>query len=221
MKKQILVVAGGSGQRMNSGIPKQFLQLKGKAIILHTLERLSKVVSIPDIFLVISKEEESRWKNISKDTAFESLSYTFGGETRFDSVKAGLKLVDPKALVGIHDSVRPFVSPKTIESCFELAEKKGSGIPVAPLTDSIRRIFDGTSRAEPRDKYKIVQTPQCFQAKLIQEAYNRRRSKYYTDDASVFEAAGKKVYLVEGNSENIKLTNPMDLKIAEVLLSTD
>jgi 2-C-methyl-D-erythritol 4-phosphate cytidylyltransferase len=216
MKKQIIIVAGGSGTRMGSGVPKQFIEVKGKAIILRTLERIAEVIKIENLILVLPESEMDRWVALSSGTEFEEVKVVFGGATRFDSVKSGLKLVNRKALVGIHDSVRPFVSVDTINACFEKAEEKGAAIPIVELKDSIRRVFVGTSRSQDRTNFRLVQTPQCFRANKLIIAYNKPYSALYTDDASVFEAAGNKVDLVEGNLENIKLTTPEDLKIAEV-----
>lgn len=216
MKRQIIIVAGGSGSRMNASIPKQFFELKGKAILLHTLERFAKSFDIKDIILVLPESENDRWVALSSGTPFEQLRVAKGGKTRFHSVKSGLKLVDKNAIVGIHDSVRPFVSDKTIENCFKTAEEKCSVIPVVELKDSIRRVFTGTSRAQDRSNFRLVQTPQCFIASKLIAAYKKPYRDSYTDDSSVFEAAGNKVFLVEGNPENIKLTTPEDLKVAEV-----
>ena len=216
MKKQVIVVAGGSGSRMGAEFPKQFILLNGKPIILHTLERIHEVISIEDIILVIPESELSRWREVAKGTAFENVSIAFGGETRFDSVKSGLKLIDKNSIVGIHDSVRPFVSVETIKDCCKTAEEKGAAIPVVEIKDSIRRVFTGTSRAENRIKYRLVQTPQFFLASKLIAAYEKPYTDNFTDDASVYEAAGNKVVLVDGNPENIKITTPEDLKLAGV-----
>lgn len=216
MKRQVIIVAGGSGSRMGSEIPKQFLQVKGKAILLHTLERFAEVLSTENIILVLPKSEMERWVALSSGTCFENLKVAYGGATRFDSVKSGLRLVDSDSVVGVHDSVRPFVSVETINTCFKTAKEKGSAIPVVELKDSIRRVFVGTSRAQNRSGFRLVQTPQCFRADKLKSAYEQEFSSEFTDDASVYEADRNKVVLVEGNTENIKLTTPEDLKIAEV-----
>jgi 2-C-methyl-D-erythritol 4-phosphate cytidylyltransferase len=214
MKRQVIIVAGGSGSRMGSDIPKQFLELNGKAILLWTLERFAESIKIENIILVLPKSELDRWVALSSGTQFEKVQIAFGGATRFDSVKAGLDLVDKKGLVGIHDSVRPFVSINTINSCFEKAKDKGAAIPVVELKDSIRRVFVGTSRSQDRNNFRLVQTPQCFRANKLIAAYKKPYSDLFTDDASVYESAGNKISLVEGNAENIKLTTPEDLKFA-------
>lgn len=215
MKRQVIIVAGGSGTRMSSDMPKQFIEIKGKGILLYTLERFAEVLDFKNIFLVLPESEMDRWVALSSGTRFENIQIAFGGKTRFDSVKAGLKLIDKKAIIGIHDSVRPFVSVETINNCFEKAEEKGAAIPVVKLNDSIRRVFVGASRPQYRDNYRLVQTPQCFTATNLIAAYKRPFSDLYTDDAFVYEAAGNKVFLVDGNPENIKLTTPGDLKMAE------
>ncbi|KAA3650281.1 MAG: 2-C-methyl-D-erythritol 4-phosphate cytidylyltransferase [Bacteroidetes bacterium] len=219
MKKQMIVVAGGSGIRMGTEIPKQFILLNGKAILLHTLERIAEEIEIENIILVLPESEIDRWVALSSGTKFENLKCALGGATRYDSVKSGLKLIDKDALVGIHDAVRPFVSQNTIASCFKMAEEKGSAIPVVELKDSIRRVFTGTSRAKDRTKFRLVQTPQCFNAARIKAAYEKPNKGNFTDDASVYEEAGNRIHLVEGNNENIKITSPEDLKIAASFLS--
>lgn len=219
MKKQIIVVAGGVGSRMQSDVPKQFLSILGKAIILHTLEKIAQYIPVEEIILVLPEQEMNRWSSLAQGSAFEKIRTTKGGASRFQSVKNGLVLVDDEAIVGIHDSVRPLVSIETIKKAFDKAADKGSGIPSTKLKESIRRVFEGTSRAKDRTRFRLIQTPQCFNAKLLKEAYQQKESSQFTDDASVFEADGNPIYLVEGNSENIKITSPEDLIIAQALMA--
>ncbi len=213
----VIIVAGGKGLRMGKEIPKQFLPLHGKPILFHTLEIFKKTIPNLKIILVLPKDEVQRWKNLSKNTAYQAIPIALGGDSRFDSVKAGLSLIK-EGVVGVHDAVRPLVSPSTIINAFKTAEKRGSAVPVIPLNDSIRKIEGKNSRAVDRTSYCLVQTPQCFKYDLLQKAYQVDYTPSFTDDASVFEAAGHSVQLINGNVENIKITTVKDLKIAEVLM---
>jgi 2-C-methyl-D-erythritol 4-phosphate cytidylyltransferase len=144
---------------------------------------------------------------------------TAGGETRFESVKNGLALIsEENALVGIHDAVRPLVSQKTISGAFKSAERYGTGIPAVPLNDSIRQIESARSVAVDRSKYCLIQTPQCFQLSILRKAYQQEYKYTFTDDASVVEASGVEVHLVDGNVDNFKLTTRVDLIVAEAML---
>lgn len=203
---------------MGTTIPKQFLPLKGKAIILHTLEKFKEALPLAELLLVLPKAEISRWNEISKGTEFENIGIANGGETRFDSVKAGLDLIQAHGVVGVHDAVRPFVSTDTIRKTFEEAEKTAAAIPVVELKDSIRRLESDSSIAVDRSMFRIVQTPQCFQTQLLLQAYSHPFQTKFTDDASVVEEIGHNISLVEGNNENIKVTTLEDLKIGEALL---
>jgi 2-C-methyl-D-erythritol 4-phosphate cytidylyltransferase len=219
LEKYTLIVAGGKGKRMSNSIPKQFLPLKGKAILLHSLERFQ--TAFPDIHfvLVLPKEHIAEWKQLAMNTAFENIEIAEGGAERTESVQAGLNLIPTACIVGIHDAVRPLVSIATIKKTYELAEKVGNAIPVISLNDSIRRVGNKGSQAVDRNLYKIVQTPQCFRSSDIKSAYQKIGDSLFTDDASVLEATAKEIHLVEGNRENIKITNPSDLTIAEALLA--
>lgn len=218
MKQYVIVVAGGKGLRMGSDTPKQFLKVKGKAIILHTLEKIKKALPLAELFLVLPKTEEGRWNAISKGTEFEKISIAFGGATRFDSVKAGLDLIQSPGIVGVHDAVRPFVSVETIQNVFTIAEKSGAAIPVTDLKDSLRILKSDKSLSVNRSDYKIVQTPQCFKSELIIASYQQEYSERFTDDASVVESYGADISLIEGNDSNIKITTKKDFKVAEFLL---
>ncbi|MBL4706992.1 MAG: 2-C-methyl-D-erythritol 4-phosphate cytidylyltransferase [Flavobacteriales bacterium] len=221
MNKYVIIVAGGKGLRMGSTIPKQFLELSGKAILLHTLEKFRKALPTAELFLVLPKTEFLRWASISKGTEFENIQIAEGGTSRFESVKSGLSLIKGEGVVGIHDSVRPFVSMETIQSTFIKAEQAGAAIPVIDLKDSIRKLENGSSSSVDRSLYKMVQTPQCFQNKLIQAAYKQPFQSIFTDDASVAESNGLVLSLVEGNYTNIKITTAEDLKFGASLLSED
>lgn len=210
MRKHAIIVAGGSGTRMKSEIPKQFLELNGKPIIVHTIEKFLKIDDV-QIILVLPKDHINFWEEI-KATFFTKVKILVsnGGATRTESVLAGLNLVE-EGLVAIHDAVRPFVTTGIIERTFESAKEFGSGVVAVKLKDSIREVFSEQSEARERENYVLVQTPQTFRATEIKEAYYKT-SGHFTDDASVYEKAGFQVRLVEGDYSNIKITTPEDLK---------
>lgn len=217
--KIVLVVAGGKGERMNAGIPKQFLEIHGKPILMHTLEVFRHYDASIQLILVLPAIQLNFWYELCKKHNF-TLSHQIvaGGLTRFDSVKNGLETVKVPALVAVHDGVRPLVSVETIARCFDEAEKHSAAIPVISLVDSIRLLTEDGSQSVDRTVYKLVQTPQVFDAELLKKAYKQGFSPFFTDDASVVEAMGANVQLVEGNRENIKITTMFDLEMAEILL---
>lgn len=219
MKKSVLIVAGGKGLRMGGEIPKQFLPVGGKPVLMRTVEAFYRYDSSLDIILVLPREQQEYWSGLCKEYSFDiHCRIADGGETRFHSVKNGLALVKD-GLVGVHDGVRPFVSREVIARCFDAAEKEHAVIPVIGMIETVRHLCgDGKSVTVNRDDYKLIQTPQVFSVSLLKRAYNQSYSPLFTDDASVVEAMGETVCLVEGNRENIKLTTPFDLKIAEALL---
>lgn len=219
MTKTTIIVAGGKGARMLSTIPKQFIEIQGKPILMHTLEIFNKYDVNQEIVVVLPEEQVDFWKELCKKHAF-TLKHKIvnGGESRFFSVKNALETINTPCLIAIHDGVRPFVSIETIKRCFEKAEKTGAVIPVINIIDSIRQLDESGSRAVDRTLYKQVQTPQIFKSDLLKNAYKQEFSELFTDDASVVEATGAKIHLVEGNRENIKITTDFDLKMAEILL---
>lgn len=202
---------------MGTEIPKQFLPLNGKAIILHTIDKFKQALPDARLVLVLPKAEIARWKVMVYDTLYQNIEIAVGGASRFESVKAGLALIEG-GLVGIHDAVRPLVSKQTILSVFQTAAEKGAAIPVTPLKDSIRKVEDEHSVAIDRNQFCLVQTPQCFHAKALKSAYEQAFSPNFTDDASVYESDGQSVSLIFGNESNIKITSPEDLEIAAVLM---
>lgn len=204
---------------MNAGLPKQFLPIGNKPILMRTLAAFYRYDPQATIILVLPGSQFSFWKQLCEEHHF-TIPYllTKGGETRFHSVKNGLSLVTEHSLVAVHDGVRPFVSQATIHRCFEAAELNGSGIPATELVDSIRYVDEKGNKAVNRSNYRLVQTPQVFQSALLKEAYQQEYTPGFTDDASVIEALGKEVQLVEGNKENIKITTPFDLEIATILI---
>jgi len=219
MKKYVVIVAGGTGSRMNNAIPKQFIELKGKPVLMHTIEKFTS--ALPDIFVIVvlSKALNEDWIALSAKHNFKiSHQLADGGETRYHSVKNGLALVPDACVVGIHDAARPLVSRQTILNAFETAEDRGNASPSIPLNDSIRFLKGKDNCAVDRKHYSIIQTPQCFHSDLIKKAFLKAYKPEFTDDASVLEAFGEKINLIEGNRENIKITTEQDLIIAEALM---
>lgn len=219
MKKHIIIVAGGKGLRMGGDIPKQFLPVCGKPVLMRTIEAFHAYDPFIHVILVLPVSQQEYWKNLCETYRF-GLSHEVadGGETRFHSVMNGLALVTGEGLVGVHDGVRPFVSQEVIARCFAEAETKKAVIPVIGVVETVRHLVGTESETVPRDRYKLVQTPQVFDVALLRRAYQQKYTEMFTDDASVVEALGEKVSLVEGNRENIKLTTPFDLKLAEILI---
>ncbi|MBP3678803.1 MAG: 2-C-methyl-D-erythritol 4-phosphate cytidylyltransferase [Bacteroidaceae bacterium] len=219
MKKHIIIVAGGKGLRMGGEIPKQFLPIGGKPVLMRTIEAFHLYDNTIHVVLVLPVSQQAYWRELCKKYSFElPHEVADGGETRFHSVMNGLALVEGEGLVGVHDGVRPFVSQEVITRCYAEAGTKKAVIPVIGVVETVRRLEGTDSVTVPRDQYKLVQTPQVFDVALLQRAYQQKYTEMFTDDASVVEALGEKVFLVEGNRENIKLTTPFDLKLAEMLI---
>lgn len=219
MNKHVIIVAGGKGLRMGGDIPKQFLPVGGKPVLMRTIEAFYSFDPSIHIILVLPVSQQAYWKELCETYRF-TLSHEIadGGETRFHSVKSGLARISGDGLVGVHDGVRPFVSPEVIATCYAEAAIHRAVIPVIDVVETVRHLTGERSETVPRNQYKLVQTPQVFEVCLLKTAYNQAYTDAFTDDASVVEATGQEVYLVPGNRENIKLTTPFDLKIAEVLL---
>lgn len=220
MNKYVIIVAGGSGKRMKTNIPKQFIEIKGMPLLMHTMTTFYKYDNKINIILVLSKAYFKHWKDLCQCHGFQiPHEVVEGGEERYHSVKNGLSVVKGQGLVGIHDGVRPLVSPATIDRCYTVALEKGNAIPCIPVIESLRFADELGSRPVDRNNYHVIQTPQVFQSGLLQDAYDQPFSKSFTDDASVIETMGHGINLVEGNRENIKITTPLDLELAKVLLS--
>ena len=219
MRRGVVVVAGGTGRRMGSGIPKQYREMAGKPVILHTLERFLAFDPEITIVLVLAAGHGQYWEKIT-GVAAEGVVLAAGGETRYDSVKNGLSQMDPDVeLIGIHDAVRPLVSQETLERCYTAAMESGSGIPVIGMDETVRIVKQGGhSEHLDRSLLRRVQTPQVFRGERIRKAYRLPFHPAFTDDASVYEALYGEVKLVEGNPENIKITTPADLLLAALLL---
>ena len=219
MKKYIIIVAGGSGSRMGSDTPKQFLELHGLPILMHTLKKFQQTVVGGEIILALPEKEQSTWRSLCEKHHFDvPHQIVNGGESRFHSVQNALQKLNKKSIVTIHDGVRPLVSETVIKNCMHSAEKFGAAIPALPMQDSLRKISENGSQIAERNQFVLVQTPQCFQSEVILKAYQQEYQNSVTDDASVVEQLGHNIYLVEGNKENIKITTPEDLKMAEVLI---
>ena len=218
MNEYVIIVAGGKGLRMGGDIPKQFLPIGGRPVLMRTLERFREYSSTLRIILVLPREQQDYWRSLCQEYHF-TVDYQLadGGETRFHSVQHGLALIpdDAEGVVGVHDGVRPFVAIEVIHSCFWRARHAGAVIPVIPVVETLRHVTDGT---KPRGDYRLVQTPQVFSIQLLKAANRQPYRDTFTDDASVVEAFGFHISLVDGNRENIKLTTPFDLKIAETLI---
>ena len=219
MTHTVLIVAGGKGLRMGSDLPKQFLPIGGKPVLMHTIEAFHHFDRTMKIILVLPQEQQTYWQELCAKHSFV-IEHTVvaGGETRFHSVKNGLACVN-SGLVGVHDGVRPFVSPEVIKRCYELAAIKKAVIPVIDVVETVRHITETGSETVSRNDYKLVQTPQVFDAELLKQAYAQEYTPFFTDDASVVEAMGVSVCLAEGNRENIKITTPFDLKISSALVN--
>ena len=219
MKKHIIIVAGGKGLRMGGDIPKQFLPICGKPVLMRTIEAFYTYDADIHVVLVLPASQQSYWKDLCVQYRFDKKhDIANGGETRFHSVMNGLALVEGEGWVGVHDGVRPFVSKEVISRCYAEAMIKKAVIPVIGVVETVRCLTEEGSMTVPRDQYKLVQTPQVFDVALLRRAYQQEYTDGFTDDASVVESLGERVHLVEGNRENIKLTTPFDLKLAEMLL---
>ena len=229
----IIIVAGGKGLRMGGDVPKQFLPIGGRPVLMHTLQRFRDYSEELQIILVLPREQQEYWKELCRDYGFTvEHRVADGGATRFHSVQNGLALIPDNAqgVVGVHDGVRPFVSLDVIARCYDTARQTGTAIPVVPVVETLRHIDDEeqASRTVSRADYRLVQTPQAFDIQLLKAANSHALSvcgdsvaaiaSRFTDDASVVEAYGRQVSLVDGNRENIKITTPFDLKVAEAML---
>lgn len=220
MKKFALIVAGGSGNRMKSQVPKQFLELAGKPVLMHTFNAFSKFDNSIEFILVLPEQEVGLWQNLCKKHHFTTPhKVAFGGANRFQSVQNGLNQINSDGIVFIHDGVRPLLSSQTIQNCLNTSLQKGNALPVVAPSESIRYSDANENKAVDRSKYFLVQTPQTFKVQQIKDAYAKAGHENFTDDASVLETAGTSINLVEGNRENIKITWPQDLLVAASFLT--
>ena len=220
MRKSVIIVAGGSGKRMGTALPKQFLSINGKALIMYTMEKFLEFDPEIEMVLVLNEDYFEHWQNIMIKTHFNHpVKLAAGGETRFHSVKSGIKMLEGESIAGIHDSVRPLVSLETIQRVYSAAEIYGSAIPCIPLKESVREISDNNSHPIDRSKIVVVQTPQVFHSEILQKAYDTDYSDVFTDDANVVEKAGFEIKIVTGDEFNLKITTPGDFEIAKMLLT--
>jgi 2-C-methyl-D-erythritol 4-phosphate cytidylyltransferase len=221
MKKSVIIVAGGTGMRMHTEIPKQFLLLGGVPVLMRTVMAFHEFDSGMQFILVLPEEHVAYWETLCKKYSFVlPMQITEGGNTRFESVKNGLQLVAPDSeLIAIHDGVRPLVSQATIQTCFDTAAVRGNAVPVMEINDSLRVLEGKSNKPVNRADYRVVQTPQVFRSDQLGESYEHAERTDYADDASVVEAAGHSIHLVPGNPENIKITKPSDILMANTLLA--
>jgi len=213
----VIIVAGGKGLRMGAEVPKQFLPVGGIPVLMRTLMRFREYSQALNIILVLPKAQQDYWRGLCQQHQF-NIPYELadGGRTRYHSVKNGLALIpdDAEGVVGVHDGVRPFVAVDVIGRCYDKARTERAAIPVVPVVETLRHVGEGNVM---RDDYRLVQTPQTFDIKLLKEAFSLPYRESFTDDASVVEAWGHTVAMVDGNRENIKITTPFDLAIAQHL----
>ena len=222
MKRYAIIVAGGKGLRMGGELPKQFIPVEGRPVLMRTLDAFHACDASIQLILVLPHDHQAYWHELCAQYQFVvPHRIADGGATRFHSVQSGLSLVDAsEALVAVHDGVRPFVSPEVIRRCYAEADAHGAVVPVIPVVETVRQLVGEGSKTVARDAYRLVQTPQTFRATLLRRAYEQPYCDAFTDDASVVEALGSAVSLVDGNRENIKLTTPFDLIVAKALVDS-
>ncbi|MEY3620647.1 MAG: hypothetical protein RLZZ391_1013 [Bacteroidota bacterium] len=220
MKKTAIIVAGGTGQRMGTVVPKQFLTVEGKSILLHTIDQFVAAFSDINFVIVLPAGYIQEGKDLIASSGLtQAFQFVAGGDTRFQSVKNGLGQVAQDAIVFVHDAVRCLLTPALIQRCYQQAVEKGSAIPAVSSTDTIRLMEGVTHHVVDREKVMMIQTPQTFNAALLIKAFEQAYQPSFTDEANVVEAIGTPVYLVDGEFENIKITRPLDLAIAEYILA--
>ncbi len=221
MKYFAVIVAGGSGTRMQTEIPKQFLLLNGKPVIMHTISAFFASPQKPELIIVLNQQHFGLWRDLCRKHNFTTQhQLVAGGSTRFHSVKEALDLIEEDSIIAIHDAVRPLISTRIIADAYELALKKGNAVVAVQSKDSVRlQNPNGTSRSLNRAEVFLVQTPQTFQSKIIKKAYKQSHSEHFTDDASVVESTGVQINLLSGDPDNFKITFPSDLHLAEMILN--
>ncbi|XOV91806.1 MAG: 2-C-methyl-D-erythritol 4-phosphate cytidylyltransferase [Bacteroidota bacterium] len=216
----VIIVAAGQGKRMMSELPKQFLNVASRPILVHSIERFLDYDNRIEIVIVLNADHLPEWERIKEEyLPGISIQIAIGGKERFDSVKSGLDAIKTSRFVAIHDAVRPCVDQATIQRTFKAAKIYGSAIPVMPLKDSIRQLEGDTSKVVDRNNYRVVQTPQTFDYNKIAQAYRYPIDNSVTDDATIYQSHFGEIHLVDGNYENLKITTQEDLLIAEVLLN--
>ena len=219
MQRSTIIVAGGSGKRMGAPVPKQFMLLGGKPLLCRTIDAFRAYDTAMPIIVVLPQAHIPIWKALCIGHGFHTEhTIVAGGEERFHSVRNGLAAIEQDGLVAVHDGVRPLVSVDLISRCFAAAEEYGSAIPVVPISSSVREVKGGTSRSIDRSALRAVQTPQCFQVELLRKAFELPYDAAFTDEATLVERTGASVHLVDGEDANIKITTPLDLSVAEMLV---
>ncbi len=218
-KKAVLITAGGKGLRMQSEVPKQFIVINNKPLLIHTINAFLQYAPDIECVLVLPEKQIQHWQELCKQyNFFYTHKIVAGGPTRFHSVKNGLKHISGNCIVAIHDGVRPLVNIETIARVFKFAQRFGNAVPVVDINESVRLLDGAISKTQDRSKLKIVQTPQGFLSDKIKAAYNQNYKEDYTDDATLLESVGERIFLVEGNHENIKITKQEDIFITKALL---
>lgn len=220
MKKYAVIVAGGSGQRMGAAIPKQFLLLQGKPLLWYSVQTFLHTYEDLAVILVLPADKLAEGEQLARELdAVARISVTAGGKTRFHSVQNGLALVNSPSIVFVHDGVRCLISPELIHRCYAQALEKGSAVPAVAATDSIRIVAEHGHTVADRNRVRIIQTPQTFQSEILLPAFEQDFDESFTDEATVVEASGSPVFLIEGEYSNIKITRPVDLLVAEKILA--
>lgn len=221
MKYFAVIVAGGSGTRMQTEIPKQFLLLNGKPVIMHTISAFFASPQKPELIIVLNEQHFGLWRDLCREHHFTiEHQLVTGGSTRFYSVKEALHLIEENSIIAVHDAVRPLISTQIIDDAYQLALEKGNAVVAVPSKDSVRlQNPNGTSKSLNRTEVFFVQTPQTFQSKIVKKAYEQAYNEHFTDDASVVESSGVKINLLSGDPNNFKITFPTDLRLAEIILN--
>ena len=218
-KEVAIIVAGGKGLRLPGNTPKQFLEIGGLPVLMHTINAFLAYDQSIEIVLVLPAHDFVRWEDLCRQYSFlHPLTLVAGGETRFQSVRNGLNAISDAGVVAVHDGVRPLVTPAIIGSAFETARQQGSAVASVPMKESIRELQNHSSLAVDRSKYRIMQTPQTFDIGLLKKAYTLPEDDALTDDASVAERAGHAITLIDGSYENLKITTPIDVVVAEAII---
>jgi 2-C-methyl-D-erythritol 4-phosphate cytidylyltransferase len=219
MQRSTIIVAGGSGKRMGAAVPKQFLLLKGRPLLMWTIEAFNRFDAAMQLIVVLPEDHHATWKELCAEHDF-TVPHTLvrGGAERFHSTREGLKALAHEGLVAVHDGVRPLVSTELIARCFAAADEHGAAIPVVPISSSVREVMQQGSKATDRSRLRAVQTPQCFRVELLRRAFELPYDPAFTDEATLVERLGVDVHLVEGEEQNIKVTTPFDMRVAEVVM---
>ena len=221
MKRHCIIVAGGKGLRMVEDIPKQFLLLNGKPLLIHTLTMFRNFDPEMYIVLALPSDQVDEWEKLCLRYSFQAeVNIVHGGETRFHSVKNALDVISEDGVVAVHDGVRPFITHTLLDRCYTIAEKEGNAIPCIPVSESMREINTRGNRQVDRSNFVLIQTPQVFHTSILKNAYCQAYENSFTDDASVIEKMGFSIRLVDGDTNNIKITTKTDLIMAESIFST-